>query len=132
MGLASALFCLLLTVPMLSGHLYPDDRTIQRSGREDGEKGRRVQIRIQSRKRRSVKSQENHECQEGNPVGATYLGKTNVTISRRTCQVWAASQPLYNHSLSPLIQKSFGSSALFQYVQFTNHNYCTTKNDESS
>ena len=113
MGLALSLFCLLLTVLMISGHLYPDDRTIQRSGREDGEKGRKVQIRIQSRQRRSASSQENHECQEGNPLGASYLGKTNVTTSGRTCQVWAASHP-HEHD----------------YTYVGEHNYCRNPYDD--
>ena len=45
------------------------------------------------RQDRSVSSQGNLDCQEGNPPGAGYSGRMNVTVSGRTCQVWAASQP---------------------------------------
>ena len=60
--------------------------------------------RIKSREHRSLSSQKNHECQEGNPLGASYLGKTNVTASGIACQAWAA----FEHS--------------FTYVG--EHNYC--------
>ena len=38
---------------------------------------------------RSISSQEDQECQEGSPLGASYLGRENVTASGRTCQVWS-------------------------------------------
>ena len=68
------------------------------------------QTRIQSRHQRSVSSQDDDECQEGNPLGASYSGKMNVTASERTCQVWAASPPKYgftevgehNHCRNPV------------------------------
>ena len=50
-------------------------------------------MRIQSRQQRSVTSQDDNECQEGNPLGESYSGRMNVTASGRTCQSWAASQP---------------------------------------
>ena len=90
--LSSTLFCLLL-LSLVSGHLLTDDRTTRRPRKGDPEERRKSQTRIQSRQQRSVSSQDDNECQEGNPLGASYLGKMNVTTSGRTCQVWAASQP---------------------------------------
>ena len=93
MGLPSTLFCLLLSVTLVSGHLHPDDRTIRWPRKGDPEEGMNAQTRIKSRQHRSLSSQGNLECQEGNPLGASYSGERNVTASGRTCQVWAASQP---------------------------------------
>ena len=62
---------------------------------------------MQGRKQRSVSSQDDQECQEGNPLGASYLGKMNSTSSGRTCQVWSASQP-HEHS----------------YTDVGEHNHC--------
>ena len=57
-------------------------------------KGRgEVFVRNQDRHQRSARSQSNHDCQEGNPLGANYSGIMNVTTSGFTCQVWSASQP---------------------------------------
>ena len=92
MELTSTLFCLLLVLA-LSGHLLTDDRTTRRPRKGDPEERRKTQTRIQSRQQRSVSSQDDNECQEGNPLGASYSGKVNVTTSGISCQVWAASQP---------------------------------------
>ena len=89
--LSSTLFCLLLSVSLVSGHLLTDDRTTRRPRKGEPEERRKLQTRIQSRQQRSVDSQD--ECQEGNPLGASYSGRMNVTASGRTCQFWAASQP---------------------------------------
>ena len=97
MGLPSTLFCLLLSVTLVSGHLHPDDRTIRWPRKGDPEEGMNAQTRIKSRQHRSLSSQKNHECQEGNPLGVSYSGEKNVTASGRTCQAWAASQP-HQHS----------------------------------
>ena len=67
-----------------------------------------AQTRIKSRQHRSLSSQGNPECQEGNPPGATYTGGMNVTASGRTCQVWAAQQP-HEHSVG---------------TELGEHNYC--------
>ena len=86
MSLHSTLFCLLLSIALLSGLLLPDGRKIRRPGKEDPEGRRKTQTRIQGRKQRSVRYQD--ECQEGNPLGASYLGRINVTASGITCKVW--------------------------------------------
>ena len=91
MALHSTLLCLLLSAILVSGNLLPDGGKIRR--KEDLEGERKAETRIQGRKQRSVSFQEDQECQKGIPLGESYSGKTNVTSSGRTCQVWAASQP---------------------------------------
>ena len=91
MVLSLTLFCLLLST-LVSGHLLTDDLTTRRPKKRDPEERRKMQARIQSRKQRSVGSQDDNECQEGNPLGASYSGRMNVTVSGRTCQIWAAQQ----------------------------------------
>ena len=92
--MSSTLYCLLLSVTLVSGHLLTDDRTTRRPRKGDPEEiPRKSQTRIQSRRQRSVSFQDDHECQEGNPLGASYSGKMNVTASGRICQIWAASKP---------------------------------------
>ena len=93
MMLSSTFFCLLLSVNLVSGHLLTDDRTTRRPRKGDPEEWRKAQTRIQSRQQRSVVSQDDNDCQEGDPLGASYSGTMNVTASGRTCQFWAASQP---------------------------------------
>ena len=101
MRLPSTLSCL-LSVNLISGHLLTNDRTTRMPRRGDQEKGR-----IRDREQRSVSSQGNHECQEGNPPGVSYSGTTSVTASGRACQVWAATQP--HHT---------------DYPELGEHNYC--------
>ena len=100
--LSSTLFCLLLSLTLVYGNLLTDDRTTRRPRKEG-----REEERIQGRQQRSVSSQDDNECQEGNPLGASYLGRVNVTASGRTCQVWAAQQP-HEHP----------------YTDVGDHNYC--------
>ena len=99
--LSSTLFCFLLSVFFISGHLLIDDRTTRRPRKGDPEKGR-----VLNRQQRSVSSQSNDECQEGDPLGESYLGRMNVTTSGRTYQVWAAQQP-HEHT-----------------TEYGEHNYC--------
>ena len=91
--MSPTLFGLLLSVSIVSGHLLPDDRTTRRPRKGDPEEKRKSQTRIQSRQQRSVGSQDDNECQEGNPLGVRYLGRMNVTASGISCQFWLASQP---------------------------------------
>ena len=88
MVLSLTFFCLLLSVSLVSGHLLSEDQTTRRPRKGDSE-----EKRVQDRQKRSISSQGNYECQEGFPLGATYSGKMNVTISGRTCQEWTTSQP---------------------------------------
>ena len=48
-----------------------------------------------------------YECQEGDPLGVTYIGKMNVTISGRSCQAWSSQEP-HMHGLT----------------EVGDHNYC--------
>ena len=89
--LSSTLFCLLVLVTLASGNILTDHRERPING--EPEEGRKAQTRFKSRQHRSVSSQDNPECQEGNPLGVSYSGRMNVTNSGRTCQVWAAQQP---------------------------------------
>ena len=102
MVLPSTLFCLLLSVVFVSGHLLTDDQTTRRPRKGDPEKGR-----IRDRKQRSLSSQDDSECQKGSPLGASYSGKMNVTTSGRSCQFWNASQPQEH-----------------KYTHVGEHNYC--------
>ena len=103
--LSSTLFCLLFWVALVSGHLLTDDRKKPMKG-EPGER-KKGQTRIKSRQHRSVSSQDNPECQNGFPIGVSYLGRMNVTSSGRTCQVWAAQEP-HEH----------------EYAEVGEHNHC--------
>ena len=59
------LFCLLLST-LVSGHLLTDDLTTRRPKKRDPEERRKMQARIQSRKQRSVGSQDDNECHPEN------------------------------------------------------------------
>ena len=77
------------------------------------------------------------ECQEGSPMGASYLGKENVTASGLICQSWSSSKPhehqydevgttisagiqirlgMAESGVTPQTQTSAGKSALSQFV----------------
>ena len=101
MVLPSVLFCLLLSDSVthvsglllldhlpdqIPGHILPDDLTARMGDPKDGKN-----TLLRNRDQRS--SQGNLECQEGNPLGVTYSGRTNVTTSGTTCQLWAESKP---------------------------------------
>ena len=113
MALPSTLFCLLLSVSLVYGHLLTDDRTTRRPRKGDPKEERKSQTRIQSRQQRSVNSQDNPECQEGNPPGVSYLGRVNVTASGTTCQAWAATQS-HQHN----------------FTDVGEHNYCRNPNGD--
>ena len=89
MLLPSTLLLIFSSATLVSGQLHPvvetstEPRTV-----EPGEK------RHQDRDQRSIGSlTDNPECQEGDPLGATYIGSVNITIGGRTCQNWAATEP---------------------------------------
>ena len=82
MALPSTLLLIFSSATLVSGQLHPvietstEPRTV-----EPGEKRR------QDRDQRSVGSlTDNPECQEGEPLGATYIGRVNVTIGVKTGQ----------------------------------------------
>ena len=122
MMLSSTLFRVLLSITLVTGHLLTDDRTTRRPRKGDPAEGRirnrqqrsvgsqddlltddrttrrprrgdPAEGRILNRQQRSVGSQDDEECLAGWPVGSSYTGRQNVTISGRTCQVWAESEP---------------------------------------
>ena len=86
MKLLSTLFLLLLSTTLVLGQLQQRDRTTREPRK--GESMEERKTRTRDRRQRSVGSQGNPECQEGNPLGASYLGSMNVTTSGRTCQAW--------------------------------------------
>ena len=61
---------------------------------------------MKSRQQRSVRFQDDDDCQEGNPLGASYSGKMNVTVSGIYCQVWAALQP-HEHNFTEVGEHNF-------------------------
>ena len=67
MVLHSTLFCLLLSIFLVSGHLLPDGRTTRRPRKEDPEEKRKTQTRIQGRKQRySFKTEYKVKLGQGN------------------------------------------------------------------
>ena len=76
--LSSTLFCLLLSLTLVSDHLLTDDWT--RKGKVP-RKGDPEKVRFRDRQQRSVGSQDDNECQEGDPLGESYSGTVNVTAS---------------------------------------------------
>ena len=96
MAVPSPLFCLFFSVSLVFGQL-PDSQGTLRSRNGDPKKGGRAPTRIQKRQQRSV----DNDCQEGDPLGASYLGKTNVTSSGIPCQAWTDTHP-HEHSTTDL------------------------------
>ena len=93
----STLFLLLLSATLVFGRLHPTDQTTKRPIKgEPMEEGKTFR-KDRDRQQRSVGSQRISECQEGNPPGASYSGKMNVTTSGRACQAWSAQDP-HEHS----------------------------------
>ena len=93
MTLSSTLFLLLLSTTLVFGQSQQRDRTPRRPGRGELMEGSKSPTWNQHRQQRSYSSQGNPECQEGNPLGASYSGNMNHTISGRTCQAWSAQEP---------------------------------------
>ena len=105
MALSSTLFLLFLSVILIFGQSKQRDRTTREP--RNGEPMEELKTRTRDRHQRSFGSQGNLECQEGNPLGASYLGSMNVTTSGRTCQAWSAQEP-HEHD----------------YSQVGEHNHC--------
>ena len=92
MAVLSSLFCLFFSASLVFGQL-PDSQATIKSRIGEPAEGRGAPTRIQNRQQRSV----DHDCQEGDPLGASYLGKTNVTASGIPCQTWTDTHP-HEHS----------------------------------
>ena len=97
----STIFCVLLSVALVSCYLLPESHSTRKPRKGDPKNGRTDLKKIQFRQQRSLSPQDDDECQEGNPLGSSYLGRVNVTASGMTCQVWSASQP-HEHSHTDL------------------------------
>ena len=110
--LSSTLFCLILSINLVSGHLTDDQITRRPRKGDYPEEGR-----ILNRQQRSLTSQGN-ECLKvmngGNPPDVSYSGRLNVTFSGRTCQNWAASKP-----------------HVHKYTDVGDHNYCRNPNPKN-
>ena len=90
MVLLSTLISLLLSPTLVFANLLPADRTTRSPREAEPGMGRTALMRNQDRQQRSLSSEGNSECQEGNPPGVNYSGKVNVTASGRACKVWPA------------------------------------------
>ena len=95
MTLPPAMFFLLLSVAFVFGNLFQTELKSRRPiiagqvrGRKDITRDREL------RQQRSVRSLHNNtECQDGDPLGASYSGNWNQTTSGRTCQAWSEQEP---------------------------------------
>ena len=110
---STLLFCLVLSVSLVSSNFLSEERTSKRPRRGDPGEGRTQGGRFRDRQQRSLISRGNPECQEGNPPGASYSGRMNVTASGRTCQVWTATEP-HEHN----------------YTEEGEHNQCRNPNGD--
>ena len=108
MKLQSTLLLALLSTTLVFGQVQQRDRTTRRPGKGEPQGGGKGFTENRGRQPRSVGSQGNPECQEGNPMGSSYLGSMNVTTSGRTCQAWSAQEP-HEHD----------------YTEVGEHNHCT-------
>ena len=109
MTLPSISFFLPLSITLISCHLLTADRTKRWSTMAESVEGREHLTRNSDRQQRSVSSPHNNpECQQGNPLGASYSGNMSSTTSGRTCQMWSAREP-HEHG----------------YVEVGEHNHCS-------
>ena len=94
MALPSALLIIFSSVALAFGHLYPAIETIRGLRTAAPGEERKILTKDRDRQQRSASPPEDDpECQRGNPLGASYSGKVNHTISGRSCQAWSSSQP---------------------------------------
>ena len=108
MTLPSTLFLVLLSAILVFGGLHPTHQ------KGEPMEGRKARTWLPDRQKRSVVSQGNPECQEGNPLGAGYSGKINLTASGRSCQAWSAQEP-HQH----------------EFAYLGKHNHCRNPNQDS-
>ena len=92
MALPSTLFLIFFSTTLVFGHLLPAfPRTLGPWPTTPEEERKAL---TKHRQQRSMGSpQDDPDCQEGSPLGASYSGKVNVTASGRSCQVWSTSEP---------------------------------------
>ena len=100
-------FLLLVSAALVAGHIHPAERTTRRPWKGESLERKKATTRSQDRQQRSVSSQGNPVCLEGNPLGASYSGNMSQTKSGRTCQAWSAQEP-HEHS----------------YTEVGEHNHC--------
>ena len=94
MTLPSIFFFLPLSIALVSCHLLTADRTTRWPTMSESVEGKEHLTRNSDRQPRSVSSPNNNpECQQGNPLGASYSGNMSSTTSGRTCQIWSARKP---------------------------------------
>ena len=103
MVVPSSLFCVFLSANLVYGiGQLPGNQITARPRKRNPEEGRKSPTRIQKRRQRSA----DNDCQEGDPLGVTYLGSINVTASGVTCQTWMDNRP-HEHSHSDLGDHNF-------------------------
>ena len=80
--------------------------------------------RIQKRRQRSP----NLDCQEGNPLGASYLGSVNVTAGGITCQAWPDTFPHEHTDLGNFCRNpdgNLGGVWCFSNISETQWEHCS-------
>ena len=93
MKLPSTLLILLFSAALVYGQFQQRDRTTRRPQKGGQREERKANTGNGDRQQRSVGSQDNPDCQEGNPLGASYSGTINHTSSGKVCQSWSAQEP---------------------------------------
>ena len=94
MAQPSALLIIFSSVALVFGHLYPAFETTRGLWTAAPGEERKILTKDRDRQQRSAGSPEDDpECQEGNPLDASYSGKVSHTISGRSCQARSSSQP---------------------------------------
>ena len=87
MTLISTLFLLCLSTTVVVCHL-PTDRTTRRPRKGGPLEQAKILRKDRDRQQRSAKSKVNTECQEGKPLGLSYIGSVDVTANGVPCRVW--------------------------------------------
>ena len=99
MKLPSTLFLLLLSATLVFGQFRQRDRTTGRLQKGDlADLMEERSTLTGGRQQRSVSSLSKPECQEGNPLGASYSGSMSRTTSGRACQAWSGRNGEGEHS----------------------------------
>ena len=99
-------FLLLPSAALVAGHIHPAERTTRGPWKGELMERKKATTRSQDRQQRSVISQGNPVCLEGNPLGASYSGNMNVTANGRPCRSWSdstlySSEGEHNHCRNP-------------------------------